>query len=190
MRARPERASLQRSRGAAGAASGAGALRPPAQDGAIAVLPGRSALLVALEGRLWRVSTADGSRAEIALGRPLTHVSQLIVIGAAGDGIRAIALRGYLNEIAALRLSPDGDRAEVADQHRVRLDTPLRAAFDGRVLHVLLSPVRHHPSRGGDGRPNVPGRIAQIEPAVLTGSTPRPGGRGENRARRARSPGD
>lgn len=152
---------------AAGATARGDAPWLPGQEGAIAVLGTRGAVLVALDGKLWQVARMDGAIVEVALGRPLSHVSQLIAVADAEDGVRLVALRASQNEIAALWLSPDGRRAEVDDRSRMALDMPLGAAFDGRAVHVLLSPMRHHPSLGGDGRPNVPGRIARIEPEAL-----------------------
>ncbi|MCL4802034.1 MAG: hypothetical protein KJ025_20755 [Burkholderiales bacterium] len=140
---------------------------PPGVDGAIAALPGGNALFVALGGRMWRVSVADGARTELALAHPLSHVSQLAVLASTDEGTRMIALRGYRNELVALRVSADGPRIEVDERHRIAADTPLRAAFDGRALFVLLSPVRHHPALGGDGRPNVPGRLVRLETETL-----------------------
>lgn len=143
---------------------------PPGADGAIARLPGGEAVLVALGGRMWRVSTADGARTELELPHPLAQVSQLVVLAAAGDEARVAALRGYRNEIVGLRVPAAGVRVEIDDRDRVGADTPLRAAFDGRTLHVLLSPVRHHPALGGDGRPNVFGRILAVAPGAFAGA--------------------
>jgi hypothetical protein len=48
----------------------------------------------------------------------------------------------------------------------MRYDTPLHGAFDGREIVVLLGRLRHHPSFGGDGRPNLPPRLATYRAAT------------------------
>jgi hypothetical protein len=51
----------------------------------------------------------------------------------------------------------------------MRYDTPVHGAFDGREVVVLLGRLRHHPSFGGDGRPNLPPRLASYFPSGAVG---------------------
>jgi hypothetical protein len=72
------------------------------------------------------------------------------------------------NEVVALRFTRDVRRAIVDGATRVRFDTPLRGVHDGRELVVLIGRLRHHPDFCGDGRPNVPARLAAY-PTVAAG---------------------
>jgi hypothetical protein len=129
-------------------------------EGALTLLPDRSALVVALGGGLWRVDVGTGAIERIALGAPLTEVSQLVVLASDPTAHHVAAFRGRANEIVTLHLTPDVRRAVVDAGTRARFDTPLHGALDGRGVVVLLGRLRHHPSLGGDGRPNLPPRLA------------------------------
>jgi hypothetical protein len=78
----------------------------------------------------------------------------------------AAAFRGRANEVVTIRFTTDARRALVDLGTRMRFDTPLHGAHDGRQVMVLLGRIRHHPSFGGDGRPNLPPRLAAYPPAV------------------------
>jgi hypothetical protein len=74
-----------------------------------------------------------------------------------------------------LRVAADARRATLEADTRVRYDTPFHGAADGRNVLVLLGRLRHHPAFGGDGRPNLPPRLAIYAPpargAVVAAST-------------------
>jgi streptogramin lyase len=129
-------------------------------DGALLALPDQGALVVARGGDLWRVEPASGRVERVPLGAPLTDVSQLLLIGSDGAAHQLAAFRGRANEIVTVHLAADARRAVVNPGTRMRYDTPLHGAFDGREVVVLLGRLRHHPSLGGDGRPNLPPRLA------------------------------
>jgi hypothetical protein len=129
-------------------------------DGALLALPDQGALAVARGGGLWRVEPASGRVERVPLGAPLTDVSQLLLIGSDGAAHHLAAFRGRANEIVTVHLAADARRAVVNPGTRMRYDTPLHGAFDGREVVVLLGRLRHHPSFGGDGRPNLPARLA------------------------------
>lgn len=133
-------------------------------EGSLALLPDRSALVVARAGGLWRVAVAAGTVERVALGAPLTDVSQLIVVASDATAHRVAAFRGRANEIVTLYLTSDARRAVVDAGTRMRFDTPLHGVFEGREVVVLLGRLRHHPSLGGDGRPNLPPRLATYFP--------------------------
>jgi hypothetical protein len=141
-------------------------LRPVAQlphgegDGALVALPDTATLIAARGGDLWRVEPGSAAVERIALGAPLADVSQLVLIGSDAVAYHVAAFRGRANEVVTLRVSADGRRAIADPGTRVRYDTPLHGAFDGREVLVLLGRIRHHPSFGGDGRPNLPPRLA------------------------------
>jgi hypothetical protein len=140
-----------------------------AGDGALMLLPDRSALVVARGGGLWRVDLASRAVEPVALAAPLADVSQLVFVGASNVAQHAAAFRGRANEVVTLRFTPDARRAFVDAGSRIRFDTPLHGAHDGRHVIVLLGRLRHHPSLGGDGRPNLPPRLAAYPP----GQSPR-----------------
>jgi hypothetical protein len=140
-----------------------------AGDGALMVLPDRSALVAARGDGLWRVDVASGAVEPVALGAPLGDVSQLVFIGSDAVAHHAAAFRGRANEIVTIRLTPDARRALVDAGTRMRYDTPLRGAHDGRDIVVLLGRLSHHPSFGGDGRPNLPPRLTTYQPGRLPG---------------------
>jgi hypothetical protein len=129
-------------------------------EGSLALLPDRSALVVARAGGLWRVAVGTGTVERVALGAPLTDVSQLVVVASNATAHHVAAFRGHANEIVTLYLTPDARRAVVDAGTRMRFDTPLHGVFEGREVVVLLGRLRHHPSLGGDGRPNLPPRLA------------------------------
>lgn len=135
-------------------------------EGALVALPERDALLVARDGRLWRVSLRDARVSEIDLvtlgagANPLAGASQLVLIGPSVDGYRVAVLRGAANDVFTLDVSRDLRGARIDEASRTRFEAPARGAFDGRVLHVLLGPLRHHPALCGDGRPATAPRIA------------------------------
>ncbi len=133
-------------------------------DGALALLPGRSALVVARAGNLWRVAVGTGTVERIALDAPLTEVSQLLVVASDATAHRLVAFRGRANEIVTLYLTADARGAVVDAGTRVRFDTPFHGVLEGRDVVVLLGRLRHHPSLGGDGRPNLPPRLATYFP--------------------------
>jgi hypothetical protein len=133
-------------------------------EGSLALLPDRSALVVARAGGLWRVAVGTGTVERVALGASLTDVSQLVVVASDATGHHVAAFRGRANEIVTLYLTPDARRAVVDAGTRMRFDTPLHGAFEGRDVVVLLGRLRHHPSLGGDGRPNLPPRLATYFP--------------------------
>ena len=133
-------------------------------EGSLALLPDRSALVVARAGGLWRVAVGTGTVERVALGAPLTDVSQLVVVASDATAHHVAAFRGRANEIVTLRLTPDARRAVVDAGTRMRFDTPLHGVFEGREVVVLLGRLRHHPSLGGDGRPNLPPRLATYFP--------------------------
>jgi hypothetical protein len=135
-------------------------------DGALMVLPDRSALVAARSDGLWRVDLASRAVEAVALGAPLPDVSQLVLVGSDAVAHHAAALRGRANEVVTIRFTPDARRALVDLGTRMRFDTPLHGAHDGRQVMVLLGRMRHHPSFGGDGRPNLPPRLAAYPPAV------------------------
>jgi hypothetical protein len=141
----------------------------PLAGGALALLPGGSALLVARGADLWRVDLATSAVQPVALAGGLTEVSQLLVVGSDGAAHHVAAFRGRANEIVTLRLTADGHRAIVDGGTRMRYDTPVHGAFDGREVVVLLGRLRHHPSFGGDGRPNLPPRLATYYAADAAG---------------------
>jgi hypothetical protein len=132
----------------------------PLAGGALAVLPGGSAVLAARGADLWRIDLATGAVEPVALAGALTEVSQLLLLGSDGAAHHVAAFRGRANEVVTLRLTADGRRAIVDAGTRMRYDTPVHGAFDGREVVVLLGRLRHHPSLGGDGRPNLPPRLA------------------------------
>ena len=132
----------------------------PLAGGALALLPGGAALLAARGADLWRVDLGTGAVEPVALAGGLTEVSQLLLLGSDGTAHHVTAFRGRANEIVTLHLAADGRRAIVDGGTRMRYDTPVHGAFDGREVVVLLGRLRHHPSFGGDGRPNLPPRLA------------------------------
>jgi hypothetical protein len=105
-----------------------------------------------------------GAIEPLALGAPLADVSQLVLVASDAGAHHVAAFRGRANEIVTLHLSPDAGRAVVDPGTRMRYDTPLHGTFDGREVVVLLGRLRHHPSLGGDGRPNLPARLATYFP--------------------------
>jgi hypothetical protein len=135
-------------------------LPPGEDDGSLALLPDRSALVVARGGALWRVAIGTGATEPVALGPPLADVSQLLLVASDAAAHHLAAFRGRANEIVTVRLTADARRATVDTGTRMRYDTPLHGVFDGRDVVVLLGRLRHHPSLGGDGRPNLPPRLA------------------------------
>ncbi|HKC42336.1 MAG TPA: hypothetical protein VKC64_00820 [Burkholderiales bacterium] len=134
--------------------------------GAVLLLPDRSALLVAWNAGLWRVEPASGAVEPVPLAPRLADVSQLVLLASDGTAHHVAALRGHANEVVMLRIALDGRQALVDTGTRARFDTPFRGAFDGRRLVVLLGRLRHHPSLGGDGRPNLPPRLATYAPPL------------------------
>lgn len=134
------------------------------EDGAIALLPDGAALLAAFDGRLWRVGLQQRELSEIALSQALTGASQLLYVGSESGEHRFVALRGQANELATLAVGADGRAAQRLEPLAARFDMPLRGAFDGRHVHVLLGRLRHHPALCGDGRPGLPYRMAQFAP--------------------------
>jgi hypothetical protein len=130
-------------------------------EGALALMPDRS-LLAAADGALWRIDLPTGAIDEVRLAAPLTNVSQLVPLG----GNAVAALRGRANEVITLRLARDARRAVVDAGTRARFDTPLRGVHDGRDLVLLLGRLRHHPDFCGDGRPNLPARLAAYAPGA------------------------
>jgi hypothetical protein len=143
-----------------------------AGEGALVLLPDRSALVVARGGGLWRVAVRTGAIERIGLDVPLTDVSQLVVASSDAAAYRVAAFRGRANEIVTLRLAHDARRATVDFGTRARFDTPMHGVHDGRGLVVLLGRLRHHPDFGGDGRPNLPPRLAPYTVAA-PGAGPR-----------------
>jgi hypothetical protein len=141
----------------------------PLAGGALVLLPGGSALLAARGADLWRVDLATGAVEPVAFEGRLTDVSQLLLLGSDGAAHHVTAFRGRANEIITLHLAPDGRRAIVDAGTRMRYDTPVHGAFDGREVVVLLGRLRHHPSLGGDGRPNLPPRLASYFPSGAVG---------------------
>jgi hypothetical protein len=138
-------------------------------DGSLMLLPDGATLVVARGGGLWRVDARSGEVEPVALGAPLTDVSQLVVLATDATAHHVAAFRGLANEVVTLHLSPDARRAVADSGTRMRFDTPLHGTFDGREVVVLLGRIRHHPSFGGDGRPNLPPRFATYFPAGATG---------------------
>jgi hypothetical protein len=138
-------------------------------DGALMVLPDRSALVAARGGGLWRVDLASRAVEPVALGAPLADVSQLVLVASDAVAHHAAAFRGRANEVVTIRFTPDARRALVDPGTRMRYDTPLHGAHDGRQVVVLLGRLSHHPSFGGDGRPNLPPRLA----VYPSGNSPR-----------------
>jgi hypothetical protein len=137
-------------------------------EGALLSLQDGAVLLVARGGGLWTVNVGSGGVEPVALGAPLPDVSQLVLVGSDATAHHVAAFRGRANEILTLRLRADLAAAVVDFGSRVRYDTPLHGAFDGREVVVLLGRLRHHPSFGGDGRPNLPPRLATYS----AGATP------------------
>jgi hypothetical protein len=156
--------------------SGRRTLRPVAQlphgegDGALLALPDTATLIAARGGELWRVEPGSGRVERIALGAPLPDVSQLVLTGSDAVAYHVAAFRGRANEVVTLHVSTDARRAIADSGTRMRYDTPMHGAFDGREVVVLLGRIRHHPSFGGDGRPNLPPRLA----TYATGGPARP----------------
>ncbi len=142
----------------------------PLAGGALAVVPDGAALLAARGGALWRIDLSTAAVESIPTGAPLVEVSQLIVIGSDAAAHHVAVFRGRANEIVTLHLAPDARRAVVDAGTRVRFDTPLHGAFDGREVVVLLGRLRHHPGLGGDGRPNLPPRLATYFPGGANGA--------------------
>jgi hypothetical protein len=138
-------------------------------DGALLLLPEAGAVVAARGGALWKVDVRSAAVAPIALGAPLTDVSQLVLVAADATAYHVAAFRGRANEIVTLHLRADLASALADSGTRMRYDTPLHGAFDGREVVVLLGRLRHHPSFGGDGRPNLPPRLA----AYPAGAPPR-----------------
>jgi hypothetical protein len=131
-----------------------------AEGGALTLLPRTPTLLAALGDRLWRVDLAGGSVEPVEGAAGLEGVSQLVLVGSDAAAHHVVAFRGRANEVVTVRVTPDARRAFVDGATRGRYDTPLHGAFDGREVVVLLGRLRHHPSFGGDGRPNLPPRLA------------------------------
>lgn len=129
-------------------------------DGALLLLPDGAGLIVARGGALWKVDVRSGGIEPVALGTPLTDVSQLVLVASDAAAHHVAAFRGRANEIVTVHLRADLRSAVVDSGTRMRYDTPLHGAFDGREVVVLLGRLRHHPSFGGDGRPNLPPRLA------------------------------
>ncbi len=129
-------------------------------EGSLMLLPDGVTLVVARSGALWRVDARSGAVEEVRLANSLTDVSQLVLVASDANAHQVAAFRGRANEIVTLHLSTDARRAVADSGTRMRYDTPLHGAFDGREVVVLLGRLRHHPSFGGDGRPNLPPRLA------------------------------
>jgi hypothetical protein len=138
-------------------------------DGALMVLPDRSALVAARSEGLWRVDLASRAVEPVALGAPLPDVSQLVMVASDAVAHHAAAFRGRANEVVTVRFTPDARRALVDLGTRMRFDTPLHGVHDGHHVLVLMGRIRHHPTFGGDGRPNLPPRLA----AYRSGQPPR-----------------
>jgi len=137
-------------------------------DGSLVLLPDAGTLIVARGGALWRVETRSGGVEPIALGAPLADVSQLVLVASDATAYHVAAFRGRANEIVTIHLSADARRALADAGTRMRYDAPFRGTFDGREVVVLLGRLRHHPSFGGDGRPNLPPRLASYFPGAAT----------------------
>lgn len=131
---------------------------------ALLLLDDRATVLAAVDGRLWRIDRNRGEVEEIRLRAPLPDVSQLLLLDSNEASFRIAALRGRANEVVTIRLAHDARHAMIDAGTRVRYDTPLHGAFDGRQLVVLLGRLRHHPDFCGDGRPNLPARLAIYSP--------------------------
>jgi hypothetical protein len=137
------------------------------EDGALMLLPDRATLIAANGGALWRIDRRSGAVERIQLGSAFPHVSQLVRFESddaapapRSGAYHVAALRGRLNEVVTVHLTPDARRGLIDTTTRARFDTPLHGAFDGHQLVVLLGRLRHHPSFCGDGRPNLPARFA------------------------------
>ena len=128
-------------------------------DGSLMMLPDGATLVVARGGALWRVEARSGGVERIVLGAPLPDVSQLMLVASDTTAHHVAAFRGRANEMVTLHLSADARRAFADTGTRMRYDTPFHGTFDGREVVVLLGRLRHHPSLGGDGRPNLPPRF-------------------------------
>jgi hypothetical protein len=135
-------------------------------DGALLVLPDAATLVVARGGALWAVDVASGRVEPVALSAPLPDVSQLLLVASDATAHHLAAFRGRANEIVTLHLRADLRSAVADSTTRMRYDTPLHGASDGREIVVLLGRLRHHPSFGGDGRPNLPPRLATYRAAT------------------------
>jgi hypothetical protein len=129
-------------------------------DGSLTLLPDGATLVVARDGDLWRVEARSDAVERIALSASLPDVSQLVLVGSDASAHHVAAFRGRANEIVTVHLSADARRGLADIGTRVRYDAPFRGTFDGREVVVLLGRLRHHPSLGGDGRPNLPPRLA------------------------------
>jgi hypothetical protein len=136
------------------------------EEAALTLLPDRSALVAAAEGRLWRIDRRNGDVAEIRLASPLPYVSQLVPISNDGAVHHVAALRGRVNEVVTLHIASNGRHATIDSGTRARFDTPFHGAFDGYQVNVLLGRLRHHPNFCGDGRPNLPARLASYAPTA------------------------
>lgn len=139
-----------------------------AQGGALALMPGRRSLLIGVgNGTLWRVDTAAlrSSRVPLSTGKSgsLQGISQLLVVGGDARAYRVVAFAGMANRMHELDIARDFSVAGVVGT-AATLDTPLRAAWDGRRVQVLLGSLRHHPDLHGDGRPSMPARMVSYLP--------------------------
>jgi hypothetical protein len=142
-----------------------------AQGGALAVMPdGRSLLIATGNGRLWRFDTAalELSRVPLKNGRGgdslLAGVSQLLVVGGDARGYRLVAFAGMANRMQELDIPRGFSAAGAIRTAAATVDTPLRAAWDGRRVQVLLGSLRHHPDLRGDGHPSLPARMLSYVP--------------------------
>lgn|GEM_PF-2127691 len=135
-------------------------------QGALLVMPDGRTLLAALDDRMYRVDAHAGTVAEVPLRAPLTYVTQLFYHGAADGRHEVLAVRGEASRITRLQWDASFSQVFAQESFRTVAGAPIVAAYDGNALRMLLGSLHHHPLYCGDGRPNVPLRLAEYRPAA------------------------
>src|SRR5690606_1131744 len=127
--------------------------------GALLLTPQRDALLIALNGALYRLDLVSRRIEAVRMHLPMTHVSQLLYRGLHAGRHEVVAIRGMAARTTHLRLDASFRRVLAQESFRVASAAPMAAAADGARLRLVLGSLRHHPLHCGDGRPNTAIRL-------------------------------